>query len=451
MFKANNCKLGIGLVFYVGCSRLMTAFLFSLVVLFLPTQFGKHFWPSFSFILGSRIDYLSPTLYVSDIVILLFIFALYWKKRIFISFKVAFFLILLGVEIYFSLAPLLGWYGFLKFIELLLFSFAIRKFLAKKRHFVLVFVLFSVGIIYESTIAILQFLRHGSIGGMFYFLGERFFTSSTPGIANVSVEGNLILRPYATFSHPNVLAGFLVIGMIIVFGGLILAKEKWEKSLFIVSLFLGTFTLILTFGRVATIFWLALLIYFCIYLLSQKEFHKEIMSVIISFALICIFLFGALSFPSVLIHISSTSLGEESIAQRAILASASFQMIKKHPVFGVGLLNFMPNLPAFIGIDKPDLLQPVHNIFLLILSEIGFFGFGFVLWFLVKTTLGLFKLYKKTKIKERFLIVTAFFSLASVVTLGLTDHFFLTIQQGQILLAFVLGYCWALIPQKTSK
>src|SRR6266704_691714 len=49
----------------------MENLLFSLLILFLPTQFGKHFWPSFSIIQGIRVDYLSPTLYFTDILIIL--------------------------------------------------------------------------------------------------------------------------------------------------------------------------------------------------------------------------------------------------------------------------------------------------------------------------------------------------------------------------------------------
>src|SRR5438105_4334390 len=43
-------------------------FIFLLLFL-LPTQLGKHFWPEFSFVQGLRIDYLSPTLYVTDMLV----------------------------------------------------------------------------------------------------------------------------------------------------------------------------------------------------------------------------------------------------------------------------------------------------------------------------------------------------------------------------------------------
>ena len=44
---------------------------FYLTLVLLPAQLGKHFWPEWSVILGRRIDYLSPTIYLSDMMILL--------------------------------------------------------------------------------------------------------------------------------------------------------------------------------------------------------------------------------------------------------------------------------------------------------------------------------------------------------------------------------------------
>ena len=43
---------------------------FYLLIIFLPTQLGKHFWPDWTMVLGLRLDYLSPTLYLTDILIL---------------------------------------------------------------------------------------------------------------------------------------------------------------------------------------------------------------------------------------------------------------------------------------------------------------------------------------------------------------------------------------------
>jgi len=48
-------------------------FLFYLCLLLLPTQLGRHFFFDFSLISGIRSDYLAPTVYLTDIVIVLMI------------------------------------------------------------------------------------------------------------------------------------------------------------------------------------------------------------------------------------------------------------------------------------------------------------------------------------------------------------------------------------------
>src|SRR5258706_15195361 len=45
--------------------------LLSLLILFIPTELGKHFWPDFSIVTGIRVDYLSPTFYFTDILVVL--------------------------------------------------------------------------------------------------------------------------------------------------------------------------------------------------------------------------------------------------------------------------------------------------------------------------------------------------------------------------------------------
>src|SRR5258708_5835258 len=54
-------------------------FLLSFTLLLLPTQFGRHFWPDFAFVQGQRSDYLSPTIYFTDIFITLLL--LIWFAR----------------------------------------------------------------------------------------------------------------------------------------------------------------------------------------------------------------------------------------------------------------------------------------------------------------------------------------------------------------------------------
>ena len=108
-------------------------------------------------------------------------------------------------------------------------------------------------------------------------------------------------------------------------------------------------------------------------------------------------------------------------------------MFLKNPLFGVGINSFLPSLPDFIIQQKTFFIQPVHNIYLLILSQIGIVGFSFFVFLLFKT----FR--KILKIKNYLIGIL----LIEILILGFFDHYFLTLQQGQLLFALVLGLSYS--------
>jgi O-antigen ligase len=284
-----------------------------------------------------------------------------------------------------------------------------------------------------------QYLHHGSINGLFYFFGERKFTSTTPGIANASINGELILRPYGTFPHPNVLAGFLLCSLIFIFAFFEVKKDIKKKILKIIALLLGSTALFLTLSRVAIILW----IFIAIIALYEKlikgnrlQFGKNLNHQSWAYALFIIIIFvSLLLLTPVLPRLEGTNFAEEAFSQRADLFKSTLIMIKDHPLFGVGLLNFLPSLSHIQKPLSPTLyLQPVHNIFLLITAEAGIIGLAFSLWFLFKT-------YKRLLFHLSSTLLILF---SVILILGLFDHYWLTLQQGQLLFALIIGLCWAL-------
>ena len=141
---------------------------FYLLILLLPTQLGKHFWPSFSQVLGIRIDYLSSTLYLTDLLILLLL--MLWLTRnlkrsspINLLRKIdgspdwniiiwLIFIIYLIINILLSNSLLLGLYGLAKILELSLLGFYIARNLKTKKEFSIIALIFSISIIGESLL-----------------------------------------------------------------------------------------------------------------------------------------------------------------------------------------------------------------------------------------------------------------------------------------------------------
>ena len=95
-------------------------------------------------------------------------------------------------------------------------------------------------------------------------------------------------------------------------------------------------------------------------------------------------------------------------------------MIKENFFFGVGLNNFIPNIPkvtnSFLNAWE---LQPVHNIFLLVFSETGIVGLIAFIYL--------------------FFSVSINSQLIAIILTGLSDHYWLTLQQNLLLFTYVLS------------
>lgn len=329
-----------------------------------------------------------------------------------------------------SQSPFSGWYYLVKLIEFFCFAWIIGQ---DKKPFLKLFWSFSIGVIIEGVLGIFQFIHLGSLNGMWYFLGERSFTSTTAGIANATINGQLFLRPYATFPHPNVFAGYLVISLLFFLATALYIQKKHYRIFAICLIAFGTGVLFLTLSRSAIVVWMVLGLWGILIGIKDKKLKRIVGSAGI-FGFIIFLLIPVLSGR----FLDSASY-IESIDLRLLLQEASLKMIQAHMLLGVGFNNFLVSLPYYIqGHVLFGFLQPVHNIYLLVFAETGIFGLlGFlgILWLALKNSLS------KWRVSPSFLTFFSSLSMLAIIVLGLTDHYFLTIQQGQLLLALVLGLC----------
>lgn len=420
-----------------------------LLLLFLPTQLGKHYWPDFAIVTGMRVDYLSPTIYFTDLIIVLLfgvVVANYILNRrnksvkahdlskIAIILYICFITYLL-LNIAISGNAMNGLYHVFKFLEFSFVAYIFATRTVKLITFRGIAKVLAFGVIGESLIAFLQYMQQGSIGGLLYFLGERTFNASTPGIANASINGELILRSYGTFSHPNVLAGYLVVSMILIVGWLLPSKNMKEKILTYGSLFMGSMALVLTFSRVAIALWVLLLIAAALQGIYKQIRSKKLTQVIskrIMLLSVIILIAGASMFHPLSYRFLQTTFSEEAVVQRQLLNEIAIKMFREHPYTGIGIGNFLPELATLPSASVYGIyLQPVHNIFLLTAAETGIIG---VVFFLIFLGVLMYRLAKN----KSWLLLTI---LSVIILLGLNDHYWLTLQQGQLLLAVVLGLC----------
>ncbi len=368
----------------------------ALVFLF-PTQLALHFWPSWAFIYGIRVDYLAPAIYLTDIlVVALLVFGV---KEILKYKKYLIWLVVFSaVNIIFSTSPVISLFKWFKIFEFVSLSIYFAKRVGKS-DWENIYIALLLSLILFSLIGVDQFLIGHTIGGAFYLLGERSFTLSTPGIALSSVFGHQVLRAYSTFPHPNALAGYLGASTVFLFvnGFFKNNRKRVLGLLIIISCFFLTFSLTAFLG-VVVIF------------LLRKHSSKL-------FALIVI---ASLLLPIISTNLQSNIHFNKNVSERLDLAVISGKIISQHFWDGSGLNTFtiaMTNIKP--AVTTSWLLQPVHNIFLLMLSEVGIFG-------LLLLTFYFSRMLKFLPLVFMFVLLTGFF-----------DHYWLDSQQNLLLLSLV--------------
>ncbi len=407
-----------------------------LVVLFLPTQLGRHFWPDFSFIYSLKIDYLSPTVYFWDILVAVLLVVWVLRKpginrsalSLLLFFLLTQALSLLGADNIGAGLVRLEQYLVAGFFGVYLASQDFKRLLGK------IYLPLALGIIGEAAIAILQFIKGGTLG--LWILGERTFTISTPGIAKFDFHGLEFLRPYGSFPHPNVLAGFMLIVVIVLSlwgSGVSRRLQNLNKKdsgqagmmLLIASSFLAGLTIFLTMSRTT------MAAGFIVILVLIRRKWLILMGLLI-----------LILSPVLFTRFSSLfNFDNLTLLRREELIGNAWQIFLQHPIFGVGLNNFIQVQASDLAIGPSRFLQPVHNIVLLTLSESGLVGLiglialvGYPIIRILNFKFLIFNLNSNFKFQ-----ISNLLPWLIIIFLGLFDHYFLTLPQGYRLFFLVWG------------
>jgi len=160
-------------------------------------------------------------------------------------------------------------------------------------------------------------------------------------------------------------------------------------------------------------------------LILKKKF--EIIKISLYLLFLLIFLFSAYR-PLVLTRIySSDRLEEKSIEQRVDSLSEAKDIIFKNPFLGVGVGNYT----YYLLTTQPDFpgwhYQPAHNIYLMVLAELGIVGFLIFLFILLLA------------FRYSFENLFIFAILLVVFIIGFFDHWLLTSYFGLVFFAFILA------------
>lgn len=388
----------------------LSKYLAAIIIFFSATQLGLHFWPSSTLVYGIRIDYLSPTLYFLDLLIIVYLVlsrqfrpfsGLQSSERQVGTFVIPFLL----TNLLYSQNPLatLSWSFHLVlyfvFITVLLPQFRPFSGLQRSKRRVgtsVIIAPLTFSLLFQTILAAAQVYLGHSVGGIMYYLGERMVSVGSPNIALGTFMDQITLRAYGTFSHPNILAGYAVISYLILLQASQTATPKASKQwAFLIPVLLILF---LTQSRSAAISLFGIIVPF--YLIQKTKYRATYFA--IAFCLVI--------FNSPLLLPARSDL---SFSQRHTLQGASLSVIRSFPVFGTGAQSSISTYPLVDSSVR--LLQPDHNSFTLFLSWFGIFG--------------LFALFPE------FRSLRDFFPL---IPLLLFDHYLLTSPQGLFILLLYL-------------
>ena len=282
---------------------------------------------------------------------------------------------------------------------------------------------FSVAMIFQAMLGIGQFFVHHDF--RLWILGEPSISPTMHGVAVFfSLTGERVMRAYGTFPHPNIFAAFLTaslwgIAWLWRHTSSLRMRIMWLCTAMVLGVALAT-----TFSRTIVAVLIAAITVLMVNVWRRQSYMKYVFSVIVA-----MLIFASIVWPATIARLKISG-GDEAVAMRVEYAKDALYsgngFFGKINLFGVGAGNFtywladaVPNMPRYW-------YQPAHNIFLMAYSEIGLIGLLIFIGFLVLQ----FRTNASIEIKALALIF---------VIVGLTDHFFWTLAQGQMLWWIVLG------------
>jgi O-antigen ligase len=331
--------------------------------------------------------------------------------------------------------------GLYRFIKLLMFVWlfwyvATQKF--KFRDFALPL---SAGAVLQALIAIGQFLKQSSLG--LRLLGEPYLVAGGEGVAEMVAFGARFMRAYGTFGHPNVLAAFLALAIFVLIAWYLTEKrlQKGRNFIFVaVALILLGLGLLFTFSRsVLAIFVLLIILYFiAIFVFKNLRAFRPPAKKIAIPAGIAALVFGLIYFPEIYERFITNifHMRDLAVVERRFLFYTALEFVSHNPT-GVGLGNFTLYFREVFWGLRESLYQPVHNIYLLAMAEIGVLGGMAFSMFLLKLLWQSIKEFLARK--KNILCLSSVFSILFIILTGMSDHYYWTLQQGALIFWITAG------------
>lgn len=316
---------------------------------------------------------------------------------------------------------------------------------------------FSIALIFDFSFKKVALVWVGScivqgVLSVWQFFAQSVFANKWLGMAEhlPIVKGSIILqtyserwlRSYGSLPHPNMLGGFLAIGVLFLFYLAIFGKTSFQRKFVLVGILTIVPALFFSFCRSAELTLVISYIFLAFWILRQK--NKEWNKIFFQVSLLIFLIVSVLSWnmldPVLTRIVSNKPLETHSIEERILFQGQSVNLIRDDWLLGQGIGNYTLAIYQKINNTWPgSYYQPVHNIFLLVLSEIGIFGLiNFLL--IIILLFAQFFYWRKAEDKElRFKQIILFLMFVSTLIISLFDHYFWTLYFGVMIFWLILG------------
>jgi len=449
----------------------------------LQLEFFSAFYDPY--VLNIKVNYLIPTIYWLDIMFLA-LFSYYvvlllpklWRKSIYIRWliiTVIFFWVLHVVShpeivVIINITRLIVYIGTGVLVSLGIKSrlkgLNLVDILKKYNVWFLSLLLFS-GVL-QLIIGGLQYIHGTDLG--FSMLGESDLVAGMVGSSFIVSDHSVFLRAYGTFPHPNLYGAYFVVLLYLTLRILnvkelelrkkIELKQKYISVLSAILAVISVFGVILSFSRVAYLGVVLLVMGAVMEFILGRNFKNRVRN---EKSMETKRLANGRSFKKGKKQVNSgfllagfdrtLNLGA-SLSERVYLLIVAGKIVLANIWIGVGAGMFVREIPQVIdrsimlvGYSGILLLQPVHNVFLLFLSEYGLLGLFFIgitYWLIKNLFIDIDGDVQKKLVRSIIEKLGGFLGVAFVVWFLISlnfDHFWLSLSQGMgLVVVLVIMY-----------
>ena len=294
----------------------------------------------------------------------------------------------------------------------------------------------------QGALAVWQFNRQATWGNKWLGLASHQPSELGVSVVEITPPNSLPerwLRAYGSLDHPNMLGGLTGLGLIIavyLFINLNKTKNLRTKEVALsLALILTTAGLFFSFSRAAILgASLALLL---LTIFQLKNWQRLLLTgLIIGLTIFILSVPYGRLYNTRLAVLDGATVGArletKSLAERATYLKDALALIKKHPLWGVGAGNYgLAVAQEIVPEQLSYYYQPVHNVFLLILAEVGALGLIFWLVLLLKLLIDAFN--------HRPTIALNLSLLAPPITIMFFDHWLWSLHFGVLFFWLLVG------------